>query len=375
MIRKPGVDAMADNTETVHGGAEKHTAEATHHEETKRKLESKLRMFEIISVVLAITTLVSVGAAFYFHASAATSVSPKAGATFAVTLAGIDTPLNSSALAVINGAPDSDFERAGEMMLNLSLPGETINQSIGAYVGITRQEGIYVYKQPQVPAFTVNGKPSVIYVGATSCVYCAENRWAMALALSRFGNFSALYNGYSSLKDGDVPTLYWGQESISGNGSVSFKNYYSSNYINFFSAEYDSNITSGFQLPSSGIGFFIQSAADQNDMAAMEYINSTKMFRGTPTTLFGTTINGGVDAIVFGSPNSTTNSTGYPPLSYMTHASILKQLNGFNTAFSEQEYAGADVYVAQICRALNNTAPVCSLKSIASIENILNNGI
>jgi hypothetical protein len=378
MIRKPGVDTMADNTETAHESAEKHKVEATSHEETTRKLEAKLKKLEVISVVFAILALIFATVALYPHAVAptkaslsvsTTSVPPTAGSV-GRTLAGIDAPLSSSELAVINNAPNSDFETAGEMMLNLTLPGETINQSMGAYVGIA-----YLMKLPTVQPLIVNGKPSVIYLGAISCIYCAENRWAMALALSRFGSFNALYNGYSSLNDGDVPTLYWGNENITGTGSVSFKNYYASNYINFFSAEYDSNITSGFQLPSSGISYFIQGAPDQYNRSAMAYINNVIQFRGTPTTLFGTTVNGGVDAVVFGIPNSTTESSNLPPLTYMTHAGILEQFKDFDTAFSAQEYAGADVYVAQICRAINNTAPVCSLKSIASMEGILNNGI
>jgi hypothetical protein len=380
MIRKPGVDMMADTSERVHENAEKHASEAPHHEDNTRKLEAKIKKFEIMSVVFAVIILVLAVAVLRPQPAApsktsstsvpTTSISPTPEMSVGQSLAGIDTQLNSSELAAINNAPNSYFETAGNMMLNLSLPGEMINQTIGAYVGV-----VYLYKQPQVQPFVVNGKPSVIYLGAISCIYCAENRWAMAMALSRFGNFSALYKGYSSLKDGDVPTLYWAQENITGSGSASFKNYYTSNYINFFSAEYDSNISSGFQLPRSGLSYFIQNATDQNDRAAMGYIGNAIQFKGTPTTVFGTSVNGGVDAVVFGVPNSTTEAADLPPLTYMTHADILGQLKNFNTALSVQEYAGADVYVAQICRGINNTAPVCSLKAIASMEGVLNEGI
>lgn len=356
---------MAESNETVHDAAEKRGVEATHGDETGRRLEAKLRTFRMMSAVFAITTVIF--AAYVFYPSIASLIK---GPPVGQRLTGINTQLSSSELAVINGAPNSNFETAGEMMLNLSMPGESINRSVGAYVGVA-----YLMKQQQVQPLIVNGKPSVIYVGAISCIYCAENRWAMALALSRFGNFSALYKGYSSLGDGDVPTLFWAQESIHGNGSVSFRNYYSSNYINFFSAEYDSEITKSFNLPSSGFSYFIQSATDQYDRLAMEHMSNVSQFRGTPTTLFGTALNGGADAVVFGEPNSTTQNSNLPPLSYMTHAGILKQFKDFNTTFSVQEYAGADVYVAQVCRAINNTAPVCSLKSITTMESIMNNGI
>jgi hypothetical protein len=65
--------------------------------------------------------------------------------------------------------------------------------------------------------FSYNGKPSVIYIGAISCVWCGENRWAMAMALSRFGSFNSLYIGYSSIHDGDVPTLYWKPQELGVN--------------------------------------------------------------------------------------------------------------------------------------------------------------
>ena len=37
-----------------------------------------------------------------------------------------------------------------------------------------------------------DGKPELLYVGAEYCPYCAAERWAMVLALSRFGTFSGL---------------------------------------------------------------------------------------------------------------------------------------------------------------------------------------
>ena len=36
---------------------------------------------------------------------------------------------------------------------------------------------------------TANGKPEVLYVGAEYCPFCATERWAMTVALSRFGTF------------------------------------------------------------------------------------------------------------------------------------------------------------------------------------------
>ena len=97
---------------------------------------------------------------------------------FGQRLTDINVPLNSTQLAVINDEPNSYFDTAARMWLNGSLTSLVGQEIAGA------------------PLLTVNGKPAVIYLGAISCPYCAENRWAMALALSRFGTFQSLFFGY-----------------------------------------------------------------------------------------------------------------------------------------------------------------------------------
>ena len=90
---------------------------------------------------------------------------------FGTRLTGINQPFNSTELAIINRAPDTYFDQAANMLVN-----HNITNIVGAQVN-------------SIVPFVLNGKPSVIYYGSITCIYCAENRWAMALALSRFGNF------------------------------------------------------------------------------------------------------------------------------------------------------------------------------------------
>jgi hypothetical protein len=47
----------------------------------------------------------------------------------------------------------------------------------------------------------VHGKPEMLYIGAEFCPYCAAMRWAMAVALSRFGTFGPLKGIHSSSID------------------------------------------------------------------------------------------------------------------------------------------------------------------------------
>ncbi len=268
--------------------------------------------------------------------------------SFGTRLTNINAPLNASELAVINGAPASYFEQAGTMLLD-----GKINNSVGASAST-------------VPDFMVNGKPSVIYLGSITCIFCGENRWAIALALSRFGNFSSLYKGYSSFGDGDLPTLYWAPEYYNKSATV-FGNFYTSKYINFISVEDNLPITAGFNL--NPISTMQQRANATNNTAymdAMAFIISTKDFAGTPFTIWGPYVVSGADAVVFG--NSTpTNSTF--PLARMTHAQVLAQFANPNDQFAWSEYAAADYYVALLCKGMNNTAPVCGLSAIQGLES------
>jgi thiol-disulfide isomerase/thioredoxin len=45
---------------------------------------------------------------------------------------------------------------------------------------------------------TSSGKPEMLYIGAEFCPYCAELRWSMAVALSRFGTFTTPLRGIHS---------------------------------------------------------------------------------------------------------------------------------------------------------------------------------
>ena len=97
------------------------------------------------------------------------------------------------------------------------------------------------------------GKPTFVYIGAQGCPYCAGLRWAIAIALSRFGNFTKLFYDRSATVDGNVPTLMFNfsralfseatsQPAISS-GSAPYGDgnpepfvsgaYYTSKYINF----------------------------------------------------------------------------------------------------------------------------------------------
>ncbi len=73
--------------------------------------------------------------------------------------------------------------------------------------------------------------PLITYVGAEYCPYCAAQRWALAVALSRFGTFSNLSGTHSSGSD-----IYPNTQTLSFYGSS-----YSSPYVDFQSVEEATN--------------------------------------------------------------------------------------------------------------------------------------
>jgi thiol-disulfide isomerase/thioredoxin len=78
-------------------------------------------------------------------------------------------------------------------------------------------------KQISSPTLTSAGKPEVLYIGAEYCPYCAAERWAMTVALSRFGTFSNLHFIHSTSNDvySNTSTLTFYQSS------------YTSKYVTF----------------------------------------------------------------------------------------------------------------------------------------------
>jgi hypothetical protein len=85
------------------------------------------------------------------------------------------------------------------------------------------------------PPLTVGGKPQVLYIGAEYCPYCAAQRWAMIVALSRFGTFSGLSTVHSASRD-----VYPNTPTFTFHGS-----HYTSKYISFAPVEETTNVPNG----------------------------------------------------------------------------------------------------------------------------------
>jgi hypothetical protein len=113
-----------------------------------------------------------------------------------------------------------------EVVQALSVPSATLD-AVGSPVSDSlpdRVRGTSVLRG-------ADGKPVITYVGAEFCPFCAAERWALAVALSRFGTFSNLSATHSSGSD-----IYPDTQTLSFYGST-----YSSPYLTFQSVEEATN--------------------------------------------------------------------------------------------------------------------------------------
>jgi thiol-disulfide isomerase/thioredoxin len=159
----------------------------------------------------------------------------------AVVVALVLVKVNSKATAsgVSNGPTGAAL--ASVVTDTTSVPASTLN-AVGAGSGVTSTP-----TSISGSALTSGGKPEVVYVGAEYCPYCAAERWAMVVALSRFGTFSNLGTVHSGSNDvyANTPTFTF------------YKSSYTSKYLTFTPVEEETNIpqgTSGYtalQTPTS----------------------------------------------------------------------------------------------------------------------------
>jgi hypothetical protein len=157
-----------------------------------RRAESRRRMFlasgSVLAVLIVVIVVIIVKAASNTPASAAGSASP-------ATTASVTKELTS-------------------------VPASTLNA-----VGKGTVSPMVATKGQ--PALTSGGKPEMLYMGGEYCPYCAAERWAMVVALSRFGKFSNLHLIHSSSTDvyPSTPTLSF------------YKSTYTSQYVQFTPVE------------------------------------------------------------------------------------------------------------------------------------------
>ena len=145
-----------------------------------------------------------------------------------VLLSGNSTTSTSSGGA---SAPPTGSALASVVTTTTTVPAATLDQVGAGQVSAT----------PAAitgPPLTSGGKPEMLYMGAEYCPYCAAERWAMVVALSRFGTFSGLAAIRSAAKNGAGQA-----EPYPNTATWTFVNaHFASKYLTFTSVETNTNI-------------------------------------------------------------------------------------------------------------------------------------
>jgi len=97
----------------------------------------------------------------------------------ALALGTTSTSSKSAAPFTVGTAADAVVAKA------TSVPASVFDQ-VGAGTALAQPKAI------SGPALVSGAKPEMLYIGAEYCPYCAAERWAMVMALSRFGTLSGV---------------------------------------------------------------------------------------------------------------------------------------------------------------------------------------
>jgi thiol-disulfide isomerase/thioredoxin len=134
-----------------------------------------------------------------------------------------------------NNSTPTGTADAGTFPLSSSLTSPVENVPVSALVAATKSPPSGTNPAQKLPAtaeaLTSDGKPEILYMGAEYCPFCAAERWALVMALSKFGTFTGLKGTTSSSIDTNPST-----PTFSFYGST-----YKSKYISFDPVEMQTN--------------------------------------------------------------------------------------------------------------------------------------
>jgi Domain of unknown function (DUF929) len=194
---------------------------------------------------------------------------------------------------------------------------------------------------------TANGKPEMLYIGAEYCPYCGAERWAMIVALSRFGTFKGLATVHSALSNGagdpepdpDTPTWTFLHAT------------YSSPYLTFTPVEETTNIPD----PSNGEYTPLQNPTTAEQAVATKYEGSA----------------GSIPFIDFGN-HYMIEGVSYDPgvldgNSWLTDAT---DLSNPSSSVAQGADGTANYITAAICKGMTNNLPASACTStVQSLES------
>jgi len=237
-----------------------------------------------------------------------------------------------SLVAEVTGVPDSVLNEAGTGGLPASDSGTSNPDNALATVS--------------GPPLTSGGKPEVLYIGANYCPFCAAQRWAMIIALSRFGTFSGLTASHSSTSD-----VYPDTATFTFYGSS-----YTSKYISFRSVEETQNYRQGNSSSQSVSYVTLQTPTAAEQALVAKYDGTSIPF-----------IDIGNRYVQVG------NLAPYGPqdLAGMSWSQIAAALRDPSSSIGREVDASANYLTAAICKLTGNQPASAATPAVRAIEAAL----
>jgi hypothetical protein len=236
-------------------------------------------------------------------------------------------------------SPRSELASYYEAAVNVS------NSTLAA-VGLPLNVAIPTRVTPTLSTVSTNGEVS--YVGAEYCPYCALQRWALLVALSKFGTFSHLDNEIFSSSDDVYPHL----ASWSFVGAT-----YTSKYFSFDPKELTSS-----QRSSGGPGGYRRLERMSNAQRV-----AFDKFNPQGTLPF---VDIGNDYITVGASSSPSALEG------LTLSQIGSALNNPKSRVAQAIDGSANYLIAAFCSMTGKTLPsICSTPVITEASKALRSGV
>ena len=232
-----------------------------------------------------------------------------------------------------------------------SVPASTLNAvGSGAFTG-----KIQTITGNPAP-LTANGKPELLYIGAEYCPYCAAERWAMIVAMSRFGTFSGLATVKSAVSNGagdqepfpDTPTWTFAHAS------------YSSPYLTFSEVELYTNIPD----TSTG-GYTALQTATSAELALLSKYDA-------PPYVDSAADSGSIPFLDFGNTYLSIGASYNPQvLSGLSWNTIAADLSNPNSSVAKAVDGTANYITAAICSMTGNQPASACTTTVRSLETQL----
>jgi Domain of unknown function (DUF929) len=231
-----------------------------------------------------------------------------------------------------------------------SVPARTLNAvGSGAFTG-----KIQTIAGNPAP-LTANGKPEMLYVGAEYCPYCAAERWAMIVALSRFGTFSGLTTIDSAAANGageaepypNTPTWTFVHST------------YTSKYLTFTPVELQTNIPD----PSSGTYTNLQTPTSAQQALLTKY---------DAPPYVDAAASGSIPFLDFGNKYVSIGASYNPQvLSGLSWNTIAADLSNPNSSVTKAVDGTANYITAAICSMTGNQPASACTTTVRSLETQL----